>query len=38
MTFAVGGGITIEGEFSGRVGDSIVVAGDGFEYLTPYPK
>jgi Xaa-Pro aminopeptidase len=38
MTFAVDGGITIEGEFGARVGDSIVVTQDGFEYLTPYPK
>jgi len=38
MTFAVDGGITIEGEFGARVGDSIVVTDDGFEYLTPYPK
>jgi Xaa-Pro dipeptidase len=38
MTFAVDGGITIEGEFGARVGDSIVVTEDGFEYLRPYPK
>jgi Xaa-Pro aminopeptidase len=38
MTFAVDGGITIEGEFGARVGDSIVVTEDGFDYLTPYPK
>ena len=38
MTFAVDGGITIEGQFGARVGDSIVVTEDGFEYLTPYPK
>ena len=38
MTFAVDGGITIEGEFGARVGDSIVVTEKGFEYLTPYPK
>jgi Xaa-Pro aminopeptidase len=38
MTFAVDGGITVEGEFGARVGDSIVVTEDGFEYLTPYPK
>ena len=38
MTFAVDGGITIEGEFGARVGDSIVVTADGFDYLTPYPK
>ena len=38
MTFAVDGGITIEGKFGARVGDSIVVTDNGFEYLTPYPK
>ena len=38
MTFAVDGGITIPGKFGARVGDSIVVTEDGFEYLTPYPK
>jgi Xaa-Pro aminopeptidase len=38
MTFAVDGGITIEGKFGARVGDSVVVTKDGFEYLTPYPK
>ncbi|MFT4065468.1 M24 family metallopeptidase [Paraburkholderia sp.] len=38
MTFAVDGGITIESEFGGRVGDSIVVTKDGFEYLTDYPR
>ena len=38
MTFAVDGGITIEGEFGARVGDSIVVTDNGFEYLTPYPN
>lgn len=38
MTFAVDGGLTVAGEFGARVGDSIVVTADGFEYLTPYPK
>lgn len=38
MTFAVDGGITIPREFGGRVGDSIAVTQDGFEYFTPYPK
>jgi Xaa-Pro aminopeptidase len=38
MTFAVDGGITVSGQFGGRVGDSIVVTRDGFEYLTPYPR
>ena len=38
MTFAVDGGVTIPGEFGARVGDSVVVTPEGFEYLTPYPK
>jgi Xaa-Pro aminopeptidase len=38
MTFAVDGGITVPGKFGARVGDSIVVTDDGFEYLTKYPK
>ncbi len=38
MTFAVDGGITIPGEYGARVGDSIVVTDDGFEFFTPYPK
>ena len=38
MTFAVDGGITVEGAFGGRIGDSIVVTADGFDYLTPYPR
>lgn len=38
MTFAVDGGITVEGQFGGRVGDSIVVTETGFDYLTPYPR
>jgi Xaa-Pro aminopeptidase len=38
MTFAVDGGITIEGQFGGRIGDSVVVTETGFEYLTPYPR
>lgn len=38
MTFAVDGGITIPRTFGGRVGDSIVVTDDGFDYFTPYPK
>jgi Xaa-Pro dipeptidase len=37
MTFAIDGGITIPGQFGGRIGDSIVVTPDGFDYLTPYP-
>jgi Xaa-Pro aminopeptidase len=38
MAFAVDGAITIPGVFGARVGDSIVVTENGFEYLTPYPK
>lgn len=38
MTFAVDGGITVPGEFGARIGDSIVVTQNGFEYLTPYPR
>jgi Xaa-Pro dipeptidase len=38
MTFAVDGGITVEGKFGGRIGDSVVVTQTGFEYLTPYPR
>jgi Xaa-Pro aminopeptidase len=38
MTFSVDGGITVPGEFGGRVGDSVAVTKDGHEMLTPYPK
>jgi Xaa-Pro aminopeptidase len=38
MTFAVDGGITVEGKHGGRIGDSIVVTKTGFEYLTEYPR
>ena len=38
MTFAVDGGITVDGKFGARVEGSVVVTDDGFEYLTPYPK
>lgn len=38
MTFAVDGGITVPGTGGGRIGDSIVVTEDGFDYLTPYPR
>ncbi|MCR9121019.1 MAG: Xaa-Pro peptidase family protein [Phyllobacteriaceae bacterium] len=38
MTLVIDGGITVPGDFGARVGDSVVVTDDGFEYLTPYPK
>lgn len=38
MTFAVDGGISIDGSTAGRIGDSIVVTEIGFEYLTNYPR
>ena len=38
MTFAVDGGISLDGEAAGRIGDSIVVTNTGFEYITSYPR
>lgn len=38
MTFAVDGGISLDGRYGGRIGDSIVVTAEGFEYLTEYPR
>ena len=38
MTFAVDGGISIDGSHAGRIGDSIVVTDTGSEYLTDYPR
>jgi len=38
MTFAVDGGISVDGKLGGRIGDSIVVTDTGFEYLTEYPR
>ena len=38
MTFAVDGGISVDGELGGRIGDSIVVTEDGADYLTDFPR
>ncbi|WP_294611827.1 M24 family metallopeptidase [Roseovarius sp.] len=38
MTFAVDGGISVDGVTAGRIGDSIVVTDTGFEYITQYPR
>ncbi len=38
MTFAVDGGISVDGVTAGRIGDSIVVTDTGAEYLTQYPR
>jgi Xaa-Pro aminopeptidase len=38
MTFAVDGGISVDGRLGGRIGDSIVVTETGFEYITEYPR
>lgn len=38
MTFAVDGGISIDGVTAGRIGDSIVVTDSGCDYLTDYPR
>ena len=38
MTFAVDGGISVDGVTAGRIGDSVVVTETGFEYLTEYPR
>ena len=38
MTFAVDGGISVDGVCGGRIGDSIVVTEDGCDYLTDYRR
>jgi Xaa-Pro aminopeptidase len=38
MTFAVDGGISLNGRCGGRIGDSVVVTQDGCEYLPEYPR
>jgi len=38
MTFAVDGGISLDGSLGGRIGDSIVVTDSGCDYLTEYPR
>ncbi|MBT3142295.1 aminopeptidase P family protein [Phaeobacter gallaeciensis] len=38
MTFAVDGGISIDGVTAGRIGDSVVVTETGFDYITEYPR
>jgi Xaa-Pro dipeptidase len=38
MTFAVDGAVSIPEKTAARVGDSIVVTENGYDYLTPFPK
>lgn len=38
MTFAVDGGISVDGVTAGRIGDSVVVTDKGVEYITHYPR
>ncbi|MGV2976573.1 M24 family metallopeptidase [Roseibium alexandrii] len=38
MTFAVDGGISVDGVTAGRIGDSIVVSETGSDYITDYPR
>ncbi|MEM9631799.1 MAG: Xaa-Pro peptidase family protein [Pseudomonadota bacterium] len=38
MTFAVDGGISVDGVTAGRIGDSVVVTETGFDYITSYPR
>lgn len=38
MTFAVDGGISVDGVTAGRIGDSVVVTETGVDYITHYPR
>ena len=38
MTFAVDGGISVDGRLGGRIGDSVAITADGHEYITQYPR
>ena len=38
MTFAVDGGISVDGVTAGRIGDSIVITETGVDYITQYPR
>ncbi|MDC1287673.1 Xaa-Pro peptidase family protein [Gammaproteobacteria bacterium] len=38
MTFAVDGGISVDGRLGGRIGDSVAVTAEGTEYITQYPR
>lgn len=38
MTFAVDGGISVDGVTAGRIGDSVVVTETGTDYITSYPR
>jgi Xaa-Pro aminopeptidase len=38
MTFAVDGGISVDGRLGGRIGDSVAVTAKGIEYITEYPR
>ncbi|MCP4877710.1 MAG: aminopeptidase P family protein [Gammaproteobacteria bacterium] len=38
MTFAVDGGISVDGRFGGRIGDSVAVTETGYQYITEYPR
>ena len=38
MTFAVDGGISVDGELGGRIGDSVVVTESGSDYITNFSR